>query len=73
MQRYRDKKIRVFIFFTISVISPESVYFLMIGFLFNLGEFDVIKELLEKLPESKDGKTKIDRYPSYKIFIFLLK
>ncbi|XP_023349377.1 paladin [Eurytemora carolleeae] len=25
------------------------------------GEFDVIKELLEKLPESKDGKTKIDR------------
>ena len=49
------------------------MYFLMIGFLYNLGEFDVIKELLEKLPESKDGKTKIDRYPSYKIFIFILK
>ena len=45
----------------------------MIRFLFYLGEFDVIKELLEKLPESKDGKTKIDRYPSVlqDIYIFL--
>ncbi len=27
------------------------------------GEFDVIKELLEKIPEAKDGKQKVSRIP----------
>jgi hypothetical protein len=29
--------------------------------LFASGEFDVIKELLEKYPDCKEGKKKIDR------------